>query len=88
MDTAYNCCEPGKGFFSSDERKWINKIRQLKEQFPDQVTITAEPETNNGCIVCQLPSDWFHLRQKKKHILSEEQILAATERLRAYREST
>ena len=49
MDTCYNCCEPGKGWFSTDERKWITKIRKLKEAYPDEVEIIKEPNTNDGC---------------------------------------
>lgn len=55
METCFNYCSKDEAFFSSDERRWITKIRRLKEKYPDKITILAEPETNDGCIYCKLP---------------------------------
>jgi len=86
METSFDYTEKGRGWFSSDEKKWINKIRKLKEQHPDKVNILKQPEENDGCIYCTLPPEWFRLQVKIKRELSEEQRLAASERLRAVRE--
>jgi len=75
MDTCFNCCEPGKGWFSTDERKWITRIRKLKEAHPDEVIIHNKPETNDGCLVCTFPSDWLKITPPKKMNLTEEQRL-------------
>lgn len=70
METSFNYADKERGFFSSDERKFINKVRKLKEQYPDQVRIIAEPEDNDGCIYCELPSEWLKIVPKR--VLTEE----------------
>ena len=71
METCFNYTEKEHGYFSSDERKFISKVRRLKEKYPDEVRIIAEPENNDGCIYCELPVEWFKLYPKPK--LTEEQ---------------
>ena len=71
METCFNYCNKEHAYFSSDERKFINKVRKLKEKYPDEVRIIAEPETNDGCIYCELPVEWFKLYPKPK--VTEEQ---------------
>lgn len=86
METCFNYCEPHNGFFSSDERKWITKIHKLKEKHPDKIKIIAEPETNDGCIYCKLPPEWFKLIPPPKgRVLTEEEKQAGRERLEEYR---
>jgi len=80
VDTCFNYCSD-KGFFSTDEKKWITKIHKLKEAYPDQVTITQEPNTNDGCLVCSLPASWFKIKPPVVMNLSEEERLARAERL-------
>lgn len=70
-------------FFSSDEKKWINKIRKLKEQRPDEVTILAEPETNDGCIYAKVPAHYLKLQPKV--ILSDEEKEIRADRIRKFR---
>ena len=48
METCFNYTEKEHGYFSSDERKFITKVRKLKEKYPEQVRIIAEPEENDG----------------------------------------
>lgn len=66
METCFNYVyekgDPKIAFFSSDERKWITKIRKLKDKHPDQVTILKEPEENDGCIYCKLPMSALKLQ--------------------------
>lgn len=73
METCFNYCNRDHGYFSSDERKFINKVRRLKEQYPEQVRIIAEPEDNDGCIYCELPVEWFSVRVPRKMNLTDEQ---------------
>lgn len=54
MDTCFNYCSDS-AYFSSDERRWISKIRKLASAHPDQVTILKQPEDNDGCIYARLP---------------------------------
>lgn len=72
METCFNYTDKDTGYFSSDERRWINKIRKLKEKFPDQVRIIREPEDNDGCIYCSLPVAW--LKVMPKRVLSEDHL--------------
>lgn len=77
----------GELHFSSDERRWINHIHKLKESYPDQVRIIAEPSENDGCIYCALPSTWLKLKPPVKRTMSEEQKAAARERMMKAREN-
>lgn len=81
METCFNYCDKDAAFFSSDERRWINKIRKLKEQHPDKVTILQDPETNDGCIYCQLPSSWLRIQPKRETVLTDEEKALIYERL-------
>ena len=60
-------------YFSSDERKWITKIRKLATAHPDEVQILAEPEMNDGCIYVAVPSSWLSIRPPKKMNYTDEQ---------------
>ena len=88
METCFNYADGKIAYFSSDERRWINKVHRLKEGYPDLVRIIAEPEQNDGCIYCQLPAEWLHVRPPKKMNWTEEQIEANRERMRLLRKST
>ena len=81
METCFNYTEKDHGFFSSDERKFINKVHKLKEQYPDEVRIITEPEENDGCIYCTMPIQWFTIRVPKKRVLTDEQRAELSERL-------
>lgn len=78
METCFNYTEKEHGFFSSDEKKFINKVRKLKEQYPDKVRIIREPEDNDGCIYCELPTDWLKIQPKR--VLSDEKRVEMSER--------
>lgn len=84
METCFNYSSD-KAYFSSDERKWINKIHRLKEQHPDKVTILREPQSNNGCIYATLPSETLKIQFKREY--TEEQKQAAAARLASYKKS-
>jgi hypothetical protein len=66
METCFNYTEKNRGFFSSDERRWITKIHKLKEQYPERVRIIREPEDNDGCIYCELPTEWLKIRPPRE----------------------
>lgn len=82
IETCFNYCDPDKGFFSSDERKWITRIRKLKEQYPDDIKVIAEPETNDGCIYVKLPPTWLKVIPPKKRDLTEDQKNELRERMK------
>ena len=82
METCFNYTEKDHGFFSSDERKFITKVRKLKEQYPEQVRIIAEPEDNDGCIYAEMPTAWFTIRVPVKRVLTDEQKQILSERIK------
>lgn len=88
METCFNYTDKERAFFSTDERKFITKVRRLQERFPDEVRIIAKPEENDGCLYCELPTAWFTIRVPKKVYLTDEQRSASAERLRAYHKRT
>ena len=53
-------------YFSSNERKWINRIYALKRKFPDLVDIQQVPDKNGGYIMAGVPKEWFKLTPPKK----------------------
>lgn len=73
METCFNYTEKEHGFFSSDERRYITKIHKLAKKYPEQVRIIAEPENNDGCIYCELPTSWLQIRPPRKLDLTDEQ---------------
>ena len=85
IETCFNYTEKEHGFFSSDERRFITKVRKLKEQYPDQVQIIAEPEENDGCIYCEMPTAWFTIRVPVKRVLTDEQRAEMRDRLNRVR---
>jgi hypothetical protein len=63
--------------------KFINKMRRLAEEYPDDVEI--EDVKNSSAIVCRFPATWVKVSPPRKREFTEEERLAAAERLRAYR---
>ena len=76
MDTCFNYTGE-TAFFSSDERRWITKIRKLAEQNPDEVTIIRQPEENDGCIYAKILPEYVKIAPNRKLNLTDEQRDAA-----------
>ena len=81
METCINYTD-GTAFMSSDERKWINRLRRLAEQCPDEVVILRQPEDNDGCIYARLPASFVKIQPKKHRELSDEERVILVERMR------
>lgn len=86
METCFNYTDRDRAYFSSDERRWITRIRKLKEQHQDQVRIIREPEENDGCIYCELPSEWLKVAPKREVVMTEEKREELAERMRMMRQ--
>lgn len=82
MDTSLSYTDREYAYFSSDEQKWIRKIRTLAKIYPGMVSIEYEPETNDGCICAKVPVGWFKLQPPRKRDLTEDQRREIAERLR------
>ena len=89
MITIETCCEYTDKmlFISSDHQKWINRIKRLAEQYPDDVTIKNRPEENDGCICATMPAEWLRIAPPRTRDLSDEQRAELAERLRKAREN-
>ena len=87
IETAVCYDERKIAFFSSDERRWITKIRKLAERYPDECQITVQPEGNDGCINAKFPASWFRVAPPRKMNMTDEQKAAMAERLRRMREN-
>lgn len=59
-------------------QKWINKVKKLQEQYPNDVKIIAE--NDDGSICAKLPIKYLKLSAPRK--VSEEQKQAARERFK------
>ncbi len=88
METCFEYIDKEDAYFSSDERKWITRIRKLAERFPDKVIILKQPEENDGCIYARLPQDFMKIAPKRVVNFTDEQIAMLTERLKLAREIT
>lgn len=67
---------------SSDEKKVISKIRKLMQTYPSEITILAEPENNDGCLYCLIPSKWVKIQPPKRMDLSDQERAERANRMR------
>ena len=67
---------------TSDEGKWIRHIRKLAEEYPDDVRIVAQPETNDGAIFAYFPVKWVKVKPPVKRELGDEQKQKIAARLK------
>lgn len=87
METCINYCEPGFAFISSDERKWINRIRKLHAEHPGEVFIIKQPEINEGFIYAKFPQKWARVTPPRKISISDDDRARRAEQLRLIRSS-
>lgn len=71
--------------FTSSETKWINKIKKLANEYPDEVKIMYEPDDNQGYLVAHVPKSWIKVSPPRKCNYTDEQRAAMAERLAAAR---
>ena len=72
METSISYTTKDRAYVSSDERKWINRIRILQKKYPGEVYILKQPEENDGCIYATVPVSYVKIQPKRQ--LSEEHI--------------
>ena len=71
-----------KAFLSTDERWLITRIGRLAEKHPDSVNIIRQPQENDGCLYCEIPSKWVKITPPKTIELTDEQRAERAERMR------
>ena len=77
METSFNYVDKNTAFFSSDERRWIARVRKLAEKRPDVVVILKQPEDNDGCIYARMPPRTLKLSLPAAMCEEERQVRAA-----------
>lgn len=81
----YTNDDKGLGWFSSNEKKWVNKIKKLKEKYPESIKI--EHENKDGSILARVPTKWFKISPPKTMNYTDEQKQAMAERMKKMREN-
>lgn len=80
-ETAFNYIAGEKtGTFYTGERKWINRLKKLAEENPEQVKVLHE--NDDGSILVEAPVRGFRYSLPKPRVMSEEQKQAASERFK------
>ena len=85
METCIEYCEPGWAWMSTDERRWINKLRKLAHERPDECIILKQPEENDGFIYAKFPQKWVRVNPPKVVNMTEEERAARAAALLAAR---
>lgn len=73
-------------FVFTAERKFINRLKELAEEYPDEVEIQYINE--DGSTGARVPSNWFRfVKPPTKRNYTEEQRKAMSERMKKAREN-
>lgn len=88
METCINYCSNECAFVSSDERRWVTVVRKLKEKYPEEVRIIAEPEKNDGCIYATVPVRWVRITPPRQVNLTDEQKQNFADRMKQLRKDS
>ena len=91
METCVEFCNTDKTItVFSNETRYVQHIKRLAEQYPDDVVIKVdETDLPEGGMIAWMPKAWFRMPKPpaKRGPMSEEQRAAAVARLAAYREA-
>ena len=82
METSIDYIDHTVAVVSTDEPKWHRRLRAFKAQYPNEVTIKTEPETNDGNMVATVPVKWVNIRPPRRLDLTDEQRAERAEKLR------
>ena len=82
METSIDYTDYTVAVVSTDEPKWHRRLRKFREQYPDQVHIKYEPETNDGNMVATVPVKWVKISPPKRMNYTDEQLAVLSERAR------
>lgn len=69
----------------TSERKWLNRLHKYQELHPDMVKIIHE--NNDGSILAHVPESWLKITPTRKRVLSEEQRLDMSNRMKNIRKN-
>lgn len=81
-ETIFECTnEKLYATISSNETKWINKIKKYAGQRHEEVEIICTPEDNYGYILAHVPKTWMKLSPPRTVNYTDEQKAAIAERM-------
>ena len=69
------------GTFCSSEKRWITKILNLKEKYPEEINIVHHPEDNYGVLLARIPKRWFKISPPRQVNFTDEQRAALAQRM-------
>ena len=87
METQCGYMDDKTMWVSTDEKKWIKRLLKLAAQHPDEVTIRARPEENDGCLYLKCPASWLKISPPLHRNLTDEQRAIASERMKLRRKT-
>lgn len=83
-ETSYiHTLEDDYGVITTNESVYINRFLKLASERPDEVEVMHHPDDNHGVLMVKVPKKWFVIRPPVKLDLTEEELEARKERLRA-----
>lgn len=75
-------------YLSTDERWLISRIGRLSASNPDSVQVIKNPQENDGCLYCVIPSKWVKISPPRVIELTDNQRAERADRLRNARMNT
>ena len=87
METTINYCAENFAYISTDERRWINRMRKLAEERPGDVEIIRQPEDNHGYLYGKFPQNWVRVAPPRQVIMTEEKREILRKNLQSIREN-
>ena len=86
--TVDNCMEwitgQKRGAVTFSQRKWVAKLLQYAEKYPDDIEIVAQ--NSDGSVFAHVPISWFKFSPPRKgREMSEEEKLEAARRMKEAR---
>ena len=72
IETCIEYCEPGWAYFTSNEQRWINRMRKLAASHPDECIILQQPEDNGGFIYAKFPQKWARVNPPRQVVMTDE----------------
>lgn len=81
----YTCGkEKDRATASFSQQKMINRMKDYKEKYPDEIDIYENPD---GSILTHFPTSWIKVTRPPKRELTDEQRAEMAERLKLVREN-
>ena len=88
METACGYLNDRVMWVSTDEQKWIGRLLKMAEEHPDEVTIKARPEENDGCLYLTCPAIWLKIAPPRRLNISDEERIARVNALNLARKTS